>query len=102
MPVAESLASASLGPGSGSTPNRSTAARNDRSKAWLAAWARISSSGKRFRMMSAGRPPAGPVELHHRLDVRRGADDNALGGDRLGERPLHDAAVDGGRPNHVT
>jgi hypothetical protein len=49
-----------------------------------------------------GRPPARPVELHHRPDVRRGAGDHALGGDRLGERPLQDAAIDGGRPHHVT
>src|SRR4029077_17659882 len=57
MPAAESLASATLRPGSGSTPNRSAAARNDRSKAWLAAWARISSSGKRVRMTSPGGQP---------------------------------------------
>src|SRR5689334_25033832 len=57
MPAAESLASASLRPGSGSTPNRSTAAWNERSKARLAAWARISSSGNRLRMTSAGGQP---------------------------------------------
>jgi hypothetical protein len=56
-PAAVSLARASFAPGNGSTPNRSTAAWNDRSKERLAAWARISSSGNRLRMTSGGAQP---------------------------------------------
>jgi len=49
-----------------------------------------------------GRPPAPPVELDHRPDVGGGAGDNALGGDRLGERAFQDAAIGRDRPDHVT
>ena len=57
VPAAASLASASFAPGSGSAPNRSTAAWNDRSNARFAAWARISSSRNSVRMTSTGDQP---------------------------------------------
>jgi hypothetical protein len=47
-------------------------------------------------------PAPGPVELNHRPDVGCGARHHALSRDRLDERPLQHAAVNGGRTDHVT
>jgi hypothetical protein len=46
--------------------------------------------------------PAGLVDVDHAAGVRRGAGDDALGGESLGEGPLQDAAVIRGDPEQST
>ena len=101
MPAAVSLASASVAPGNGSTPNRSTAAMERPLEGEMGGLSPDFVLREQDPHDVGGRPAARPVELHHRPDVRRGAGDDPLSGDSLRERPLEDAVIDGGRPNHV-